>query len=290
MVIQKVSGTPLYRFMERGVDSHSITRIFSSSFGQEHLIRGSLYNIIRDLDIKDPSIYVEGFHSDFSKLHCLLLANDFNSQTSKFLHLRRKSDLYYEGPSTFDDDSNVLSTVTSNGRVVLSERLLYSIVKQIFSRSKWGVTCFGILFATAKNICGSDIACWRNALETLVNMLNTPQQNVFNLACLSQIMRECYIYNVDFDIPTLQSKYTYRYMKKIMENWTLLSPEDALSFAYSDRSMEIEINLKDWAKGSGDYFYDFDHYSREHLDFLTSIGHLMFGIPLSFLFFKKLID
>lgn len=263
-------------------------RAFPHIIGQSHFLRGSLYHIVSALGLKDTTKITtcnESFYKDFSKVHCMIMHNEYSAIVPFLASLRNRYTHYHEGPYNFLGE-DLLSLTKEDGIAVLSERFLYSIFRQSWSRSEEGTASFGILFQTAKQLCSGDIESWRHSLRLMVDLFNQFISAQTNMVCLSQIMRECYIFNVDCSFPALEKMYTYRYMKKRMAEMDLWSAEQTAAFTISDEVVEIEIDLKDWAKikeDDGCKIYDFDLYTSEHLHFFTSVAHLIFGIPVGFL-------
>lgn len=292
MVIVHCSDEAVYRVSEDSnapIDCADILfRIFPHIIGQNHFLHGSLYHVISALGLRDTTKitnYNESFYKEFSKVHCMIMHNDYYASLPILSTLRDRYTHYYEGPSNFSGE-DLLSVTKGDGITVLSERFLFSILRQSWSRSEDGIASFGILFQTAKHLCSGDIESWRHSLRLMIDLFNQFKSIRTNLVCLSQIMRECYMFNVDCSIPAFENMYAYRYMKKRMAEMDLWSAEQTAAFTISDNVMEIEIDLKDWAKKKEPdslKVYDFDLYSCEHSDFFASVAHLIFGIPIGFL-------
>lgn len=287
MCSQIILGQPIYYISPScSNDAHDLTNCFGQIQGKFELLRSSLYNVIKALGIMDTTIYKEGFNEIFSKVYCILTANLFTDDEQFLSKLKASCIPYYEGPSNLCDDA-LLSLKREDGITVLSERLLHSLARQSWSRSKEGIICFGILFETAKHVCIGDIESWKHALRMLVELINFFQPSLTGFECLSQIMRECHFCDVECCIPALEESYIYRFMRKAIDEMTIFPQEQTKNIVLTDQSIEIPIDLMEWARNiydnGKDHGFDFDRYSREHRVFLTSVGHLLFGIPPAFL-------
>lgn len=260
---------------------NEILKIVPLYKGKLHLLKSSLYQVVEALNIKDPvASYNSDFYVEFSKSYCILFSSYYDEYQSN------KSTRPLIQSSDFDVD-RLLSNQTEDGNVVISDRFIHSIAKQSWARSREGIISFGILFETAKQLCLSNLEIWKLFLEMLIEQINSLEPTKTNLICLSIIMRECLQCNIECVIPSLQNLYTYRYMKAILDGNTFYSKTMTLRFVESEKTVKLDVNLITWAstpcKCGICCSYDFDRYSREYANFFASVGHLLFGVPPSFL-------